>query len=180
MMMRTFIAINLSDSVKNGLLDVMCRMRDASVKGNFTRTENLHLTLAFLGEIPPARMREAKQAMNSVMAGPFELALSGFGNFSNTYWVGIDKNDPLIRIQADLSAELKKFGFQIENREYKPHLTLCREATFESTFNKADFSGSIEPMRMTVDRISLMKSERVNGRMVYTEMYSSVFCISEN
>jgi 2'-5' RNA ligase len=171
--MRSFIAINLNNSAKDSLMDVIRRLKENNARGNFSRRDNLHITLAFLGEISPARATEAKRVMDSIHSAPFELILSGFGNFSDTYWIGSDKNEALNRMQNALSSELRNSGFSIENREFKPHLTICREAVFENGFDKKAFKESIEPVHMNVDHISLMKSDRLNGRLVYTEIYST-------
>ena len=48
--MRLFIAINFSPSFKKAILSSAQQLRDRGVRGNFTREENLHLTLAFIGE----------------------------------------------------------------------------------------------------------------------------------
>ena len=50
--MRLFIAINLEDGMKDGVLAVRREMERRGVRGNFTKEENLHLTLAFIGEYP--------------------------------------------------------------------------------------------------------------------------------
>ena len=48
--MRLFIAINLSDDMKAALLDLQNDLYDRGVRGRYTTEENLHLTLAFIGE----------------------------------------------------------------------------------------------------------------------------------
>ena len=52
--MRLFLAIRLSDEMKDALLSVRSEMYDGGVRGSFTPEENLHLTLAFIGEYPDA------------------------------------------------------------------------------------------------------------------------------
>ena len=52
--MRLFIAINLSDEMKNSLISAQNTMYDRGIRGNFTSEENMHLTLAFIGEYPDA------------------------------------------------------------------------------------------------------------------------------
>ena len=52
--MRLFLAILLSDEMKDALIHTQNRWYDAGVRGNYTAEENLHLTLAFIGEYPDA------------------------------------------------------------------------------------------------------------------------------
>ena len=75
--MRLFLAVNLSPEMKNALTDVQRAMYDRGVRGNFTAAENLHLTLAFIGEYPSADA--VMDALSSVTFTPFDLALDGVG-----------------------------------------------------------------------------------------------------
>ena len=52
--MRLFIAINLSSAMKGSLIRMQDALYDRGVRGNYTSEENLHLTLAFIGEYPDA------------------------------------------------------------------------------------------------------------------------------
>ncbi len=150
-------------------------MHDA-LQGNFTRRENLHLTLAFLGEIPPAGVENIKQAMDKVSAGQFSLVISHLGQFKRNggdiYWLGIEKNTSLLNLHTQLSRELRGAGFKLEERGFKPHLTLGRQIILSPAFDQAEFSRKIPPLSQEVDRISLMKSERIAGKLTYTEIYS--------
>ncbi|MEF2562283.1 MAG: hypothetical protein UI647_05790, partial [Negativibacillus sp.] len=53
---------------------------------------------------------------------------------------------------------------------FAAHLTLGREVLLEEGFNLKTFSNALPTMQMPVERVSLMKSERINGRLVYTEV----------
>jgi 2'-5' RNA ligase len=88
--MRLFIAIRFSDEVKNVLLDSICQLRRQAVSGNFTRPENLHLTLAFIGE--STDLTSIRAAMDRTAVMPFDLTVGGAGHFGNLYWVGIEAN----------------------------------------------------------------------------------------
>jgi 2'-5' RNA ligase len=79
----------------------------------------------------------------------------------------------LWEINRTLTDELKKFEFKIEEKEYKPHLTLGRRVYVKKDFNIAQFENGIPILEMDVNYISLMKSERINGKLVYTEVYRS-------
>lgn len=173
--MRLFIAINLTGEIKDYLMSAIQELKKDASKGNFTHRENLHLTLVFLGELSAEKTGVIKSAMNHINSEPFRLSLSGFGKFKRNsgdiHWAGVDKSKALLTIQKQLTDELEKAGFTLENREYAPHLTLGREVRL------ADPSGNIyeslpaATQEMTVSRISLMKSERINGKLVYSEIY---------
>lgn len=167
--MRLFIAVNFSKEIKKDLLKNIDELKSCSIKGNFTREGNLHLTLVFIGETH--NLDIVKNAVDNIEFNKFKLKISGFGKFSRSggdiYWVGISKNSELMNIYVQLVNNLKNTGFKIDERQYTPHITLGREVILDKT---PEFSAK-EP-EMTVDKISLMKSERVNGKLTYTEIYS--------
>lgn len=171
--MRLFIAINFNNKIKDSLCDTIQRLKKHAVQGNFTRCENLHLTLAFIGET--TRVHTVKQTIDQVSAQTFELSFSGLGKFrrdgGDIYWIGVEKNIELSTINKQLCSGLLISGFPIENREFKPHLTLGRKVILDNSFDKNEFLKTILQMSMTVVKISLMKSERINGELTYTEIF---------
>ena len=173
--MRLFIAINLNEDIKDYLMQAIQELKRKSSAGNFTRRENLHLTLAFLGEISPDKVGFIKSAMNRTGDEPFRLSLSGFGKFrrngGDIHWAGIERSDGLLEIQKQLTLELHHAGFQIEDREYSPHLTLGREVRLTDRNAEIYEALTKEKQEMQVARISLMKSERLSGKLVYSEIY---------
>ncbi|WP_312693159.1 RNA 2',3'-cyclic phosphodiesterase [Caproiciproducens sp.] len=172
--LRLFISINFDDRMKDSLYGCIQRLKEGSVRGNFTRRENLHLTLAFLGETSKAG--SAKQAMDDVAGEPFELSIGGFGHFpragGDIYWIGVEHSTALTALQASLCEKLRREGFFLETRQFKPHLTLGREVVPAPDFDRGAFARSVPPMSMNVEKISLMKSEKLNGRLTYTEIYA--------
>lgn len=172
--MRLFIAILFPQEIKDSLCETMHVLQQNASRGNFTRRENLHLTLAFLGET--SKLGEIKQAMDGVSAGPFPLSFGGLGTFGRTggniFWVGVKNSKALTDVYTRLWAELSHAEFKPEDRVFKPHLTLGREVQVGSTFSLKEFEKSVAPMNMDVTKLSLMKSERIQGRLTYTEIYS--------
>lgn len=176
--MRLFIAINFPDGIKDSLLDTIRQLKHNCINGNFTRYDNLHLTIAFLGEIPPSKIGKIKACMDSVSFSPFELTLSGIGRFKRTggdiYWYGIDRCAALNKIHEQLCGNLRSNGFEIEARKFSPHLTLGRQVIPADQFDINAFSSSAPILSTNVVSFSLMKSERINGKLTYTELYSKM------
>ena len=172
--MRLFFAIPLPDPVKDTLCVAIARLREASLKGHFTRRDNLHLTLVFLGETSSERLGELSQVMNSVTVPPFSLAFSHLERFQkkerDIWWVGVGPSAALRKVHRDLSNSLVRFGFKPEDRPYVPHLTLGREIITVPGFDSEAVSRTIPPLAMQADRILLMQSGQVNGNLTYTEI----------
>jgi len=171
--MRLFIAINFNDEIKDDLCNAIQGLKTNSYKGNFTKRENLHLTLVFIGE--SSRVDDITKAMNKVDEGTFEISIGGLGKFrrngGDIYWIGVENNSSLTRVYSKLYEELKVAGFQLEDREYTPHLTLGREVVINDSFDRKAFEDTIPKMKLTVYKISLMKSARIDGRLTYTPIY---------
>lgn len=178
MKMRLFIAILFDEDIMDALYHSVLRLKSNSRGGSFTLRENLHLTLNFIGETK--RVEDVKRAMEVVVervkAGKFEISILGSGKFKRNegdiYWVGIEKDNTLWRLQKELVKELKAAGFyDVDDREFKPHLTLGRRVIVDESFQMTEFEEGTTPLHQEVGRISLMKSERVQGKLIYTEIY---------
>ena len=162
--MRLFAAIRFSPAVRSALLDAVSALRRQGA-GTFTRPENLHLTLAFNGETD--RQDAAKAALDRACAGgPVALTVEGLGHFDDLWWTGVRENRKLEALALGVQQSLRDAGFSIERRHWKPHITLVRR------WRGPRPHLVIPPATMTARRVSLMRSDRVDGRLVYTEVYS--------
>ena len=163
--MRLFIAIDLSPELKKTLVGFMHDLKQKGVKGNYTPMQNLHLTLCFIGETKQAD--EIKEAMKSVDFKEFRLALDETGRFGDIFWVGLKGSQKLKILTADLRKQLDKAGISYDNKPFEPHITLIRKASGPVNGKMPAPKGE-----MMVKKVSLMKSEQKNGKMVYTEIFS--------
>ena len=167
--MRLFIAINFNETVKSQIIQVQNLLREHSLKGNFTLQENIHLTLVFLGELPESNIDSIKKIISSIEFEPFQITFSHTGSFEQDagklFWLGLEPCDELLHIQKKLAAMLLESKFKIENRKFIPHLTLSRKTIIKSAFKKQNLN-----INSTVEKISLMKSERINNKLTYTEI----------
>lgn len=160
--MRLFIAINFSPSFKKAILSSAQQLRNCGVRGNFTREENLHLTLAFIGESD--RVNDIRGVLDSIDCAPFDISLGNHGSFGNLLWIGLDKSDKLLNLANGIRKKLLDLSFDIDTKPFRPHITVVREAS-----ENVDFD--IPACSMTVSRVSLMRSDRINGKLVYKEVY---------
>ena len=164
--MRLFIAIQLSDDIRNSLSAVQTYLRDHGVRGNYTKIENLHLTLAFIGEYSdPGSVLEV---MRSVPFSPFQMRIEGFGSFGDLYWCGIGENDTLLSYVKRLRRALAGNDIPFDRKKFSPHITLIRKAEYN---RRRGFPGVTVPdVSMQVSGVSLMRSDRTKSGMVYTEV----------
>ena len=164
--MRLFIAIQLSDEMREAL----CRVQEAfmrhGVTGNYTRRENLHLTLAFIGEYSDP------EAVLDVIDGtplrPFDIALDGgVGAFEDLWWAGLKRSEALTAYVRTLRHNLAEAGIPFDSKRFRPHITLLRKAVYGA--RRLPLM-SVPRAGMTVERASLIRSDRGKAGMIYTEI----------
>lgn len=125
--MRLFIAIELPDEVKRGL--VAPRRGIPGVR--WVPQEQIHLTLLFLGEVGEEQVAPLCRALAEVSGAPFTLTLSGTGCFPNNrrprvFWVGLDPQPALDRLAEGVKRAAESCGITTEERPFTPHITLAR------------------------------------------------------
>ena len=147
------------------------------IRGNFSKSEKMHITLKFLGDMLENKVVAVKDVLNQTKFTPFEISLKGLGGFPNenyvkVLWVGLDKGiDIVTKLQTDINEKLAKIGFQ--KRPQILHLTLAR---VNSVRDKSDLKNLFDKHRnMDVgnfwcDKIYLMKSELTPAGHVYTKL----------
>lgn len=178
--MRLFIAVNFNDKVKNQIKEIINKVGANSRQGKFVNKEHMHLTVEFLGEIPAAEVNLIQEIIHELGYKPFTLRLNEIGCFQrrdgNIYWLGIERHDTLFEIHDELHQKLINQGFKLEDRKYKPHLTIGRKIKLDNGFDPKTLNGLIEAIAIYVDKIDLMKSEHIDGKLMHTVVYSKRLC----
>ena len=160
--MRLFIAIKLSSQIKEELINAQNVMYGHGVRGNFTPEENMHLTLAFIGDYPDPQ--PVLDALSDVEFTPFDISLDGVGCFCDLWWVGIKESIPLQSVVRRIRRALAEHSIPFDKKRFFPHITLIRKATHNMP------GIQVHPKEMTVERIALMRSDRGRNGMIYTEV----------
>lgn len=134
MSIRTFIAIELSSSVRSRASELIKRLQAADVRATWIKPQQMHLTLKFLGDVPDPEIPEVcklvQQAVGELPA--FEVVFRGCGAFPSldnprTVWIGVEEGaEEVVIIHEAIDLALKKLRFPRETRRFQPHLTLGR------------------------------------------------------
>ncbi|MBQ7277437.1 MAG: RNA 2',3'-cyclic phosphodiesterase [Bacilli bacterium] len=166
--MRLFIAINFNNEIKNKIYEQELLLKEHMVNGHITSLSNIHLTLIFIGET--LKPKEISGCIEKINLKNFDIFIKGFKYFNRDgkrlYYLDIKKNNNLNLIYNLLFEELTKKGFDIEDREYKPHITLAREVILDNDVYLDDLN-----LNVNVNKVSLMESKRINGKLEYVELY---------
>ena len=171
--MRCFIAIPLDHQLKSVLEQAQIPFRLHRHRGNFTSLDNFHLTLAFNGELDQQQIAQIGLILEDLDFQPFELTLHELGCFNRKdgeiWWVGVKPTSHLLQLQSHLVSALRNAEIPFEDQRFVPHLTLVRN--YKPRQDTASIIlPQIQPVSMIVRRISLMKSERIQGELRYTEI----------
>ena len=166
--MRLFIAILFDESILDALTDFQADLKSRGVTGNYTRRENLHITLAFIGDY--GNPDEVLDAMERVDLRPIEISLDGVGSFGELFWVGLADNPQLAGYVKRLRRELSEQGIPFDRKRFSPHITLIRKYSLRDGRRRP----VSDPPKgsMTAARVSLMRSERGKNGMIYSEIGS--------
>jgi 2'-5' RNA ligase len=177
--MRLFIGIEIPRSVKNELAKARDMVREQSLGGRFVPTENMHVTLHFIGESNDAA--SAVAAMHESVRGirPFTLKTGKYGFFGSgnekTCFISVEGDlQELNALYESLESALADRGFRREFKKYRPHITMGRAVKHDSAA-LGELSKLAPELSFTADSIVLFESERVNGQMVYTPMHREKF-----
>jgi len=168
--------LNFENAVKAQIKELINKVKSGSIQGKFVNEEHIHLTVEFLGEIQSSRLDLIKQVMDELEFEAFTLKLTKIGCFKrregNIYWLGIENNDTLFNIQKKLRESLTEKGFELEYREYKPHITLGRKVKLKDSFNADEIEGIIEKIKIEINKVDLMRSEFAKGKLTHSLVYS--------
>ena len=125
--MRLFVAIDLPEFVKEQLALLCCGLPGA----RWVAPEQIHLTLRFIGEVDGGLFLDIRDALTEIESEIFSLGLSGVGFFPprgkpRVVWVGLQKNEPLLKLRNRVESLLVGLGLEPEGRKFFPHVTLAR------------------------------------------------------
>ena len=165
---RTFIALETPENLRHQIRMLQSQLRGISgARISWVRSEGIHLTLKFLGDVERTELIGIEKALTDVAGGhsPVDLTSTMFGGFPNlrrprVLWLGLDGGEQLINLQKDIDSSLTDFGFEREGKRYHPHLTIGRVKSIEldSRLIQCFRDSVLQPYNWTADSIRLMSS----------------------
>ncbi|MDX1673791.1 MAG: RNA 2',3'-cyclic phosphodiesterase [Longimicrobiales bacterium] len=167
--MRLFIAINFTVKDRRRMYSAGRKLREAELPVRWVDTDQLHMTLKFLGEVRPERAGEVEAAVARVAekTEPFAMVVKGAGAFPTmrrpkVIWLGAEASPELRCLKHDLEWELAPQGFEREVRAFHPHITLGRATKEARAGDFRHFEALVDAMdierEITVRKVDLMES----------------------
>ena len=184
MSLRTFLAIDLPSCLLESIVKKQRDLKQEFPSIAWVKSENVHLTLKFLGDTPESKIPELQQVVARAVKGiePFAINLRGFGVFPDkraprTLWTGIEGNtDILVNLAKEIESKVKPLGFPAEGKPFRPHLTLARIKKNQRVLGQAIEKARVlaDPFifgRLLVEQVCLFESELRPTGSVYTKLW---------
>jgi len=177
---RIFCAIDLAVSVRARLVRHVNHLREVvpHARASWSREENIHLTLKFLGDIQTSRLIQLSNAAARAVAdfSPFQVTLEGTGVFPKhgaprVLWIGVkDESGKLVEFQTRFEEECVGKGFAREERMFHPHLTIARlrNPHCARSLAAAHKEMYFEPADVAVAELLVIRSEPTGRGSKYT------------
>ncbi len=174
--MRLFIGIHPSKEITEYIYDTEKKLISKGILGNYTKKENIHLTLKFLGETEEKKIKDLKNVLNQYKNLNLNLKLSKISYFKRReeglLWIGLCGDIQKIENHANqLNDQLYSFGFQKENKKFKPHITIARKVNLTPYNLKIIEDMPIENLSFKVKEIALIESNLTRQGPIYKTLY---------
>lgn len=182
---RAFVAVDSCAEAKAAVRGVQRQLDEVLPHGGvrWTKPDQLHLTLWFLGDVPSPRLPELSGALGGALAGAgrFRLRLDGLGAFPSpqaprVLWVGLAGDlTRLLDVQGRVARAAGEFGDHQEARPFHPHLTLGRVNRTEARVSRAFQAFLAEarnpaPCEWEVREVRLLRSQLRPSGAEYSEL----------
>ncbi|MFH0993670.1 MAG: RNA 2',3'-cyclic phosphodiesterase [bacterium] len=167
--MRLFVAVGIDAEAKNAVMADCQRLRKIAVGGHFTTADNLHLTLAFLGDVDLMIRTRIDQALATVEFVPFPMTIAGLGRFPSgnrsILYFSVNGGEALPALTRAIRTVLREAGVSFDDKAFVAHLTIARE----TVITDADIvvAGNGPAITTFVRSFVLMESCREGGNLVY-------------
>lgn len=168
---RLFIALDLPPASSNEIYGI-CE----SIKGiRWTKREQLHLTLAFLGSTDIEIIPRLAEELSSVRFEPFELAISGTSFFrSKIFYLDLNESVVLNSLKKQIDESVfKVLGLEPSTKDFIPHITLARLKHRLSSKKYETLTHVFEqvlPVTFTVNKFILYESKTYSSGAVHCRL----------
>ncbi len=187
-LLRAFIAIELPQSLQDAIGKQTVRLRQ-TLGDNLIRwvpTQNMHLTLKFIGNIANTHLDFLKQLLiRTAESHPqFDMQIGGIGSYPNSkrpriLWAGIYAPTVLASLQRNIEAGTSRLGYEKEVHPFSPHLTIGRVRQNIDTADLTKIRNGLDSIQIgnigsaQIDSIHLYQSELHSSGSVYTKLFSA-------
>ncbi len=159
--------------MRDSLHQALRQLADLADQGRWVRSDNLHLTLQFLGDMPDDQLDVLRLILkqSAEFVAPFSLVVGPAGTFgrkNDILWIGLLPSADLDQLAGQLSSLLSDHHLRHESREFSAHITIGRNVQIDP-----DRLSAWKPpdLKIQVGAVSLMESRLVDGRRQYRAVF---------
>ena len=179
-MVRTFVAVDLPEEMRARIADTAQALRGSEARLTFVAPAQIHVTLAFLGEVEPDRIGAVATALGAVRQAPFDLSVGPIAGNSRssprTIWCPCTDDGSLAGLAGAVGAALEPIGFPGERRSFRGHATVARVKAFHpSLLDRLAALPRDGFGTFMADRFRLKKSTLTPQGPVYEDLAEVVF-----
>jgi len=182
--LRLFWAINLPEEHKMELSQIQSRLKDCGADAKWVECRNLHVTVKFLGETDPSRVKGITESVTGLLqtCRTFSLAMEGLGFFPGprsprVLWVGLKGEVGVLKeVAGAVDHAMTQHGFPPEVRKFSPHLTLARLKPALNTDKLIGAMGDEEPGVRTMGLFKIFSVDLMQSRL--TRQGPSYTCLT--
>ncbi len=179
--MRTFIAFEFDNLLKQRIALIQDKLRRLSIRGRWTHIDNFHLTLKFLGDTAEEQSNKIEEQLLDALssANAVNLSLDNIGFFSGDSDIRVlylslkGEIRDLQKLNSNVEDSMAKLGYGREKRSFSPHITLGRNVVLKDSFNSVkELLREDCNYNFTLSKISFMESQFSNGKRIYKPIKS--------
>ena len=178
---RAFVAVELDEPSRQALAAALDRLRKTEAHVAWVPARNLHVSLVFLGDTPRTLVETIGLALDeaAVAVAPFSYEVADVGTFGNpraprVIWAGVAPCPPLMTLQSRMAASFKALGLPLDEREFRPHVTLGRVRSPRGADRLKRALSEVAGQRfgqVRADSVALMRSRLAPGGAEYTLLH---------
>ncbi len=179
--MSLFFAVPAPEGVRDHLAECMADVRRLAPEATIVRPENWHVTLAFLGrdlDKDEDAVARAKAVLEALPVEDFTFDVQGMGYFPTRQpnqcivWAHVEDVHGLRRLHEDLTALLKREGFELAHQAFRPHVTLARKVNRIAAAELSEIEFEEFSYPAPAGEVQLLQGAQVAGGVAYAPLAS--------
>jgi 2'-5' RNA ligase len=184
---RAFVAVHINPGVRDSLARLRDRFADVDAKIKWVEPNNIHLTLAFLGDMDEALASVVADALDGAACGieTFSCTVEGIGVFGSQprpriIWAGMKAPASLVELHARVSRTLSDLEIPFDRKPFRPHLTVARVRSARDTGLLAERATALADAAFgatDVKAIHLVRSVLTPDGPIYTVLHSTALSV---
>ena len=187
---RAFIALDIPGEIQECLTTVSNQLKEeiGEVPIRWVDTENIHLTLKFLGDVSLNNLEVLQESIRAeaYACKPLVFSVGRVGAFPKirnprVIWVGVEAPAEMLDLQRGIDVQMTRIGYAPDRRPFSPHLTLGRVSRNAKAAEIRKIGEVLSNSKIgflgvgRVNAVHLYRSDLKPDGAVYTKLYSARF-----